>query len=314
MNLSPRSLVLLVLLAPLTSFGESYEWFDRIESTEGGPRDTVTTEVFQVAPSELRDLFRRLIRIAITRGVLVCCPSTATRTANSCGAGNSAFDARSRKPTRSPSMPPAYSLPAYRTIQLSIRWSSCCGFVRLYSHDGDTLWTRRNLQWPEVAADSVADDTGVYVVGGKNNNRMVVHRLSNTGETLWTRVMLSEGSGNLAIELADNHLYVLSRSQQDIITIRASDGASLGAFRIPRGYREVRIMSYHDGFLYLGGFGRFSKFSVAGDPMWRYFSNYWFLIPIRTVCSSAAGSWPRTTACSFRQISAGHVIPLITTG
>ena len=277
MNLSPRSLVLLVLLAPLTSFGESYEWFDRIESTEGGPPDTVTTEVFQVAPSDYGTY-----SVGYTDCYHPRCSGLLSKYSNENG------ELLWRRKFTFDDVTKAYTL-AVNAAGVFVaglsydsavnRGGSCCSFVRLYSHDGDTLWTRRNLQWPEVAADSVADDTGVYVVGGKNNNRMVVHRLSNTGETLWTRVMLSEGSGNLAIELADNHLYVLSRSQQDIITIRASDGTSLGAFRIPRGYREVTIMSYHDGFLYLGGYWGFSKFSVAGDPIWRYFSNYWFPDP-----------------------------------
>ena len=58
---------------------------------------------------------------------------------------------------------------------------------------------------------------------------MVVHHLSNSGETLWTRVM-SEGSGGfqMSIELADNRLYVASNGANDVKIIRASDGAWLG--------------------------------------------------------------------------------------
>ncbi len=269
MNRSPCSLVLLMLLVPLTGLGQSYEWFGRIES----PDDDFpyVAEVFQVAPSEYGTY-----SVGYTDCYYPTCSALLSKYSNEDG------KLLWRRKFKLDDLTYAYTLAVNATgvfvagehifISPNVRRR----FVKLYSHDGDTLWTRPGLQSPEAILDSVADDTGVYVVGGKAGDRMVVQRLTNTGETLWTRVM-REGSGysnyNMSIELADNRLYVSAEYGGDVKIIRASDGAWLGSFLIGR--YGVRSMRYHDGFLYLAGYGALgygglAKFSVAGDEIWRY--------------------------------------------
>ncbi len=121
MNRSLCSLVLLLLLVPLTGLGQSYEWFGRIESPDDGSnRPPVVTEVFQVAASDYGTYSVGYTYTDCDAARVVCCPSTATRMASYCGGGYSASMATgARKPTRSPSMPPAYSLPENRAIPLS---------------------------------------------------------------------------------------------------------------------------------------------------------------------------------------------------
>ena len=65
------------------------------------------------------------------------------------------------------------------------------GFVRMFSHDGAVLWTKRDEKKMRGVWAAVADATGVYV-GGTNAdnagaNRAVVRRLSNDGDYIWTR-------------------------------------------------------------------------------------------------------------------------------
>ncbi len=146
------------------------------------------------------------------------------------------------------------------------------GFVRMFSHDGAVLWTKRDEEKMRTVRAAVADATGVYVGGDKYGNaganRAVVRRLSNDGDYIWTRVMSETSSGVREIELVDGRLYVLA-ADDEIKIIQASDGAWIGSF--PVAFEDVsRDMSYHGGFLYFVDTQILYKYSLAGEEIWRY--------------------------------------------
>ncbi len=153
------------------------------------------------------------------------------------------------------------------------------GFVRMFSHDGAVLWTRRDEKRMRGVWAAVADATGVYVGGSNADNAgamsAVVRRLSNDGDYIWTRVM-SQGSGWVReIVLVDGRLYVLAGPEvNEIKIIQASDGAWLGSFPVGAGQGlqgQLLDMSYHAGFLYFVDFYNILyKYSLAGEEIWRY--------------------------------------------
>ena len=144
------------------------------------------------------------------------------------------------------------------------------GFVRLFSHDGDTVWTKHDSRHMHEVWDMVADATGVYVVGNKSgiDQKAIVRHLSNNGAVLWTRVMSPTSGGAYFIELSDGRLFVPALDNE-IKIVRANDGAWLGSFPIATtGY--VQDMSYHDGFLYVIDYLTLFKYGLEGEEIWRH--------------------------------------------
>ena len=142
MNRSPCSLVLLMLLVPLTGFGQSYEWFNRIYSSESGSNQTpVTTEVLKVAPSEYGTY-----SVGHTDCYYPTCFGLLSKYSNEDGKllwrRKFTFGDYTRPYTLAVN---AAGVFVAGHLLTDVNES---GFVRLYSHDGDMVWTRRDLQRP----------------------------------------------------------------------------------------------------------------------------------------------------------------------
>ncbi len=321
MNLSPRTLLPLFLLVPLTALGQSYEWFNRIENEPYTPPVTpVHTELFQVAASE-----HGTYAIGRTEcdewptcyGYLV-----KYRAEDGKRLWQRKFSVFSRTE--------AFTL---HVNQLGVfvggRSDDPLGninghsFVRLYSHDGDTLWTTRDDRRLHETWEFEADDDSLYICGDHYSGSAVLRRISFDGEVLWTRTLGTQTNGCAFIELADGRVYLWARPvypypnwESRVYVIQASDGALIGNFNVDF-YQFWNGMAYHDGYLYLLDYHKLVKYNTDGDEIWRLLlarrenglgDPSSMVVADDGLLISGSFAWPQTDDSSAPSIRSGHAL------
>jgi outer membrane protein assembly factor BamB len=234
-----------LLIFPVTAFSQSYDWFDR------WPDSKHSTQTVDIAASEFGIYTTGIEDDSGRRGFV---------------AKHRAEDGKRLWRYRDVDELSFYNDLAVNEHGVFIAAES--SVVQHYSHDGALIWSLQGVGYG-VWRDIVLDQDGLYVVGSKTtgpSTPAAVQHISFDGEVLWTVELDNDTEYGWTLTIGDGMLYVLTAGR--FLDVIETNGSVVRRFQIDN-YGSGHNILWHEGALYLGGWGHLERLSLDGTVVWR---------------------------------------------